>query len=89
MNNKLPSGCYALHPITETPVWIDRDKGGYYETPNVSVQEAQWINERNGITSNQVNAMLIGSMFGWDAPAADPDAEMNKIVDPYKIMTRH
>lgn len=37
-----------------------------------SGRDADAFNARHGITAAQVEAMMIGSVFGWDVPGADP-----------------
>lgn len=80
---KLPPMCYTvdlertgfgvsveLQPV----VMIKRGERGFYSTNVVGGQPAvDRLNEELGITKGQVQAMVTGSMFGWDTPGADPD----------------
>jgi hypothetical protein len=76
----LPELCYALD-VTKGPdkgraIIIKRGESGYYPTdwPDGYTQEIiDELNKRCGITKAQAEAMHIGSMFGWDVPAANPD----------------
>lgn len=47
-----------------------------WETGNAEKNReiVDYHNQRRGITSAQEEAMVGGSMFGWDTPAADPSA---------------
>lgn len=49
---------------------IRRGEPGY--TPCFDGQSADVLNAAAGVTPAQREAMLVGSMFGWHAPAADP-----------------
>ncbi len=85
--NKLPEKCWAVNPggrPGEQIVIVKRGESGYYPQqvgivyPDLLPKEqAQGIvNERNaelGVSRQQSEAMLTGSMFGWDCPAADPN----------------
>jgi hypothetical protein len=69
--SKLPVRCAAHHPTENGPIMIRRGETGYYPAPwwlNVDA-----YNSARGITGAQVEAMLIGSCFGWDVPGANPD----------------
>lgn len=68
---KLPASCYARHPSDESPIYIMFGMRGYYPIEREIDVDAE--NERFGVTPAQVEAMLVGSMFGWDVPGADPD----------------
>ena len=68
--HKLPGAAYARHPEDNRPIALRRGYNGYWEAPGVDV-EAE--NEKLGISKANVEAMLAGSMFGWEIPAADPD----------------
>lgn len=69
--SKLPAIAAVTHPVTGAPVIVTRGFRGYSEIVNpVPVDE---LNKAFGVTKAQAAAMLAGSMFGFDAPAANPD----------------
>lgn len=49
---------------------VRREVCGYH--PVFTQRTAQELNEAAGVTTAQAQAMHSGSMFGWDAPAANP-----------------
>ena len=73
----LPETCYSTLANTGEIVIIKRGENGYYPTniPAKDLAEAKEIvdemNEKGGISKAQTEAMKVGSMFGWAAPAAD------------------
>lgn len=69
-NNILPRYCYATLPSTGQLIKIDRYESGY--TPIDSSMSAEEANELIGVNKAQAEAMFMGSMFGWDTPAANP-----------------
>jgi len=74
--NKLPAFCAAVHQTTGEFIILKRGVTGYWpgEALGVTDQEtADYFNQKRGVTSAQVEAMLIGSVFGFDVPGADPD----------------
>lgn len=75
--NKLPEECLVLHPSTNEIVMVKLGVAGYFpqrpENEPWGAENLDIINERRGVTKAQVEAMLAGSMFGWDAPVANPD----------------
>jgi hypothetical protein len=70
--DKLPLMCMAHIPGTNKTIAIYYGERGYYEVPFSTSYADEW-NEKHGVTKGQVEAMLTGSMFGWDVPGADPD----------------
>lgn len=78
MRNDLPETCFATMPGMGDLIIIKRGEAGYYpsvwETGNeVENQKIADINnQKRGITPAQVKAMLVGSMFGFDVPGANP-----------------
>ena len=78
----LPDCCLAVLPSDETQiVKIVRGERGYY--PLVASVSQVWagktvaekvdkMNEALAVTPAQREAMITGSMFGWDNLAADP-----------------
>lgn len=68
---KLPEQCAATNSVNGEPIIIKRGVSGYYRAPINLIPDE--YNRRHNITAAQVEAMEIGSMFGWEVPGADPD----------------
>lgn len=75
---KLPTEVFvgpteAAKLAIRTPYAIKRGVAGYLPIVGMSDATAERLNERNGVTPAQFEAMQAGSMFGWEIPGADPD----------------
>ena len=68
--DRLPRVCLALAPGGETPIRLVRGVSGYFPVHHAT--NVARFNDERGITEQQVEAMLTGSMFGWECPGADP-----------------
>ena len=74
----LPELCFSTMPGTGELICIKRGESGYYPSDwNTSSREhnrqiADEQNQRLGVTPAQKEAMMCGSMFGWNVPGADP-----------------
>jgi hypothetical protein len=66
--------CAAVHPTTGEPIMITRGEPGYrpFASEFAPATAVRLFNESLHVTPEQVKAMLAGSMFGWDCPAANP-----------------
>ncbi len=78
IRSSLPDVCYSTLSTSKEIVVLKRGDNGHYKTniPTANKGEAKRIAAENnatlGVTKAQEAAMLAGSMFGWDTPAADP-----------------
>lgn len=72
----LPERCAAILPSSGEVIIIRRGVDGYY--PYKGHRSAGQINELLEVSEAQKEAMIAGSMFGWNVPGADPalQAEM-------------
>jgi hypothetical protein len=76
--HELPELCYSTVPSSGELILVKRNESGYYRCENSSADEwhnreyAGDANIRLGVTRAQEEAMLAGSLFGWDSPAAKP-----------------
>lgn len=77
IRKSLPDTCFSFLESTGEVIVIRRGEKGYTPTgqyaETVSPRDGvDALNQANGITKAQEAAMVAGSMFGWDKPAADP-----------------
>ena len=77
LRSSLPRKCFSALPSTGELIVIERGTKGYIpikqHPEGKTAQEAADIaNDVLGVTKSQEAAMLAGSMFGFDVPAADP-----------------
>lgn len=67
----LPNFCFCQLPSTGKPVLVHRGESGYKAAPpELTWHQADLINTVARVTPAQREAMLAGSMFRWDCPAA-------------------
>lgn len=85
----LPRECLSTLPSTGEVIRIERYKMGYapgrfQKTPEENRIFVDLRNSYNGISKAQEAAMVAGSMFGWDTPAAKPKNydENGKAIKP-------
>jgi len=69
------NGSKRYHPDAQV-IAVRRGETGFY--PIYTQASADSLNESEGVTGEQREAMLWGSMFGWDTPGANPNSEIAK-----------
>ena len=79
LRSSLPVQCFSTLPSSGELILLTRGEKGYSPCYDFSTPDAQQNREfaddrnvKNGVTKAQEAAMLAGSMFGWQTPAADP-----------------
>ena len=79
LRSSLPVQCFSVLPSSGELILLTRGEKGYSPCPEFSAADAgenrrfaEDSNGKNGVTKAQEAAMLAGSMFGWQTPAADP-----------------
>ena len=77
IRKSLPDTCFSFLESTGEVIVIRKGERGYTPTgqyaETVTPREGvDALNHANGVTKAQEAAMVAGSMFGWDKPAADP-----------------
>ena len=76
--HELPNDCFSVLPHSGELVFIVMGESGYHpqgqstSDPDMNRQIATAKNTLLGVTRAQEEAMLAGSLFGWDTPAAKP-----------------
>jgi hypothetical protein len=73
----LPERCYSTLETTGQVICIVRGEHGYF--PIYTRSTADKLNEGIGVTKEQAEAMLVGSMFGWSVPGANPKMYEGKL----------
>jgi hypothetical protein len=71
----------AKHPSIGTPILVLRGEIGYWPVPNGWGGTIDGFNERHGVTPAEREAMLHGSVFGWEKPIAH--ASEHAYAKPY------
>jgi hypothetical protein len=78
MYDGLPDSCLTLKPGDGSLIYIERGQIGYntsnWDTGDSAKNRsiADYYNQKHSVTKAQEEAMLNGSIFGWDITAADP-----------------
>lgn len=72
-NRNLPDYCFAQDIMNEEEIIIikSNEEGCYHPTGEKG--DAMEYNKAIGVTENQMRAMIVGSMFGWNVPGANPE----------------
>ena len=91
LRSSLPEKCFSVSEYSNELIEITKGYSGYShaekELGSLTPREAaERLNQELGVTKEQEQAMVAGSMFGWATPAADPanyDRNGNAIKPKY------
>ena len=77
MRSSLPEKCFSTLPSADKLIIIQKGEMGYIPSEmqiagKTAREAADIANDTMGVTKKQEAAMLAGSLFGWQTPAADP-----------------
>lgn len=92
LRSSLPERCFYVLPSTGELIVLTKGESGYEKSKVILPDEdrKKYADKRNadmGISKAQSEAMLAGSMFGWECPAADP-ANYDDNGIPIKVRQR-
>ena len=74
-----PHHCYSVTNVDDKDalVMIKAGESGFHivtiRVDGTPQENADYLNEILGVTKKEHDAMVTGSMSGWDCPGADPD----------------
>ncbi len=80
LRSSLPDRCYVYLATENVLGIVQKGEHGYFATDLIpeSREEGKTLadryNQNLGVTKRQSAAMVAGSMFGWETPAADPNS---------------
>jgi hypothetical protein len=89
MWSDLPEMCVAILQPENVMIGIKRGQRGYFQMYDDMVKGetaklvADRINKALHVTPQQREAMLCGSMMGWNCPAARPSSDLHAKAKPY------
>ena len=75
MRSTLPDHCYSMLSSENRLIKIIKGESGYLDLAELRENGREIVDGKNGmlgVTKAQEAAMVVGSMFGWDKPGADP-----------------
>lgn len=79
VDERLPIMAVVPHPTTKDPILIHRGVRGYTPIPPWPQASVDAFNARYGAEDEAVReALLIGSMYGWEVPGAQFPGDRGK-----------
>ncbi len=84
-----PEMCVAVLQPGDVLIGIRREQRGYFQmydgtvTGEAARRVADRMNKALQVSPRQREAMLIGSMMGWDCPAVRPSCDLHANARPY------
>jgi len=89
VEGELPEMCVAILEPETVLIGIKRGQRGYFQMYDGMVKGesakivADRMNKALEVTPQQREAMLCGSMMGWDCPAAKPSSDLHTRAKSY------
>ena len=91
-HTRLPDMCWSVKPSEGTLIYIKKGEFGYNTSDSTTRNKARnryladYNNRRRGITPAQEQAMLTGSLRGWDNSMANPTVQEKILRKKNKIL---
>jgi hypothetical protein len=88
-DSDVPEMCVAILQPEGVLIGIKRGQRGYFQMYDGMVKGdaaklvADRFNDALHVLPQQREAMLVGSMMGWDCPAARPDSDLHRSAQTY------